>query len=189
MLKYDESRSALCGGDGGHYALFSIIHPYLYQIGEKWMAGAWSEHQEHIVSLVIRDFLLQLHGTFPDREGAPVLLAACLPFERHEIPLHLILLEAKLRGWKTVFLGASPAQGALEQAVEQLHPSNVVLSASTGTPFEEDPKVLGKLEALAKKHPDISFYLGGAGAWNNIRPEQLKYVKVTKDIKEILQFP
>ncbi|MCI3922517.1 MerR family transcriptional regulator [Paenibacillus sp. TRM 82003] len=174
---------------GAAHLINAIIHPFLYQVGERWMAGSWSEHQEHIASLTVRDFLLQLRGTFPERDNAPVLLGACLPFERHEIPLHLILLEAKLRGWKTVFLGPSPAPTALEQAVEQLRPRRVVLSASTATPFEQDAHALARLESLAKKHPRISFFLGGEGAWTSVRSEQLRYVKLTRDVKELLQLP
>jgi hypothetical protein len=172
---------------GTLYLIHSVVSPLLVRIGERWQSGEWSEHQEHISSLAIRDFLVQIRGMFPELDKSPVILAACLPYEKHEIPLHLILLEARLKGWRTVFLGASPAPGALEHAVEQLLPRKVVVSATTSVPFEQDPEALAKLDALARKYPHISFYLGGTGAWNNEQSRQLKYVILTNDIKEMLK--
>ncbi len=172
---------------GTSYLIHEVLQPFLHAIGEKWLAGEWSEHHEHIASMTIRDFLVQIRSTFPEPDHAPVLLAACLPHEKHEIPLHMILLEAKLKGWKTMFLGASPAPGAIERAVNQILPKKVVISATTTTPFEEDPEVLSKLDELARKYPDISFYLGGAGAWQFEKIAQLKSVIVSKDIKEMLR--
>lgn len=175
--------------NGTSYLLQSIITPFLCRIGECLSTGVWSEHQEHIAALAVRDFVIHFHGAFQESEQAPCLLGACLPFEKHEIPLRLILLQAKLRGWKTVFLGASPAPGALEMAVKQLMPAKVVVTATTAIPFQEDPEALRKLEQLAEKFPQISFYLGGTGVQVAAYTQTVQRVIVANDIQEIVEFP
>ncbi len=169
------------------FLLEQIVTPFLQQIGEYWSTGRWSEHQEHIASLAIRDYLLQLRGTFKERRHCPLLLGTCLPGERHEIPLHILLLYAMIYGWRTAALGPSPAPGALERAVEQLHPMKVIMSASTLIAFEQDPALIDKLEQLARRNPDIDFYLGGTGAWLATENRRLDYVNVTRNVDELFK--
>jgi DNA-binding transcriptional MerR regulator len=170
------------------YLLNDVIQPFMVVVGDKWVNGEWSEHQEHIASMAVRDFLVQIRGTMVEPDHAPTMLATCLPLERHEIPMHLILVKARLKGWKTIFLGTSPAPGALEQAVKQISPKKVILSATTTLPFEEDPELLNKLESMALRYPHITFYLGGSGVWNFPQSKQLVNVKVTENLQEMLNF-
>lgn len=60
------------------------------------------------------------------------------PYERHEIPLHILLLQVMMKGRKTIVVGASPAPGSIELLVQKLKPSKVLLSATTTVPFEKD---------------------------------------------------
>ena len=87
-----------------HTFLHQIVIPFLEEVGQRWRDGRWGEYQEALASLVVGDFLVQLRRNFQFDEPAPLLLGACLPNERHEIPLHIILLEAMLQGWRTVIL-------------------------------------------------------------------------------------
>ena len=120
----------------------NIVVPFLKEVGKKWENHEWGEYQESVSSLVVRDFLVQIRRNHPYRENAPFVLGACLPNEQHEVPLHLILVQFMLEGWKTQLIGTSPAPGAIESLVHKLKPDVVLLSVTTAIPFEKDPGCL-----------------------------------------------
>ena len=141
----------------------NIVVPFLKEVGKKWENHEWDEFQESVSSLVVRDFLVQIRRNHPYRENAPFVLGACLPNEQHEVPLHLILVQFMLEGWKTQLIGTSPAPGAIESLVDKLKPDVVLLSVTTAIPFEKDPGMLERLDQFAEKQKDVPFYLGGQG--------------------------
>jgi len=163
-----------------------IVSPYLYEIGKRWENGIWSEYQEHISSLTVRDYLLKLRGSFSPPKNAPLMLAACLPFERHEIPVHILLLKAMLVGWQTVYLGASPAPGAIQKLIVQLQPRKVVLSTSTSQPFEQQPTLLMELEQFASQHPHITFFAGGEGIKMFPDSAKLKHINISNKVNDVI---
>ena len=124
----------------------------------------WDAFQEHISSLAVRDFLIRQYSSFVAPPDAPLFLAACIPGERHEIMLHLAMLGAAIRGFKTAFLGISPAPNALEDAVESLRPKIVVLAMTTSAPFDDNPMLFSELEQMASRHRQTHFYIGGRAA-------------------------
>ena len=170
-----------------HTFLHQIVVPFLKEVGQRWRDGRWGEYQEALASLVVRDFLVQLRRNFQFDEAAPLLLGACLPNERHEIPLHIILLEAMLQGWRTVILGPSPAPNSIQSTVQQLNPEKVVLSAITSIPFDEDKQVLQELDQFASQHPHTQFYIGGPGIHSFIQDHTLQSIIVTNNMDDIFK--
>lgn len=164
-----------------------VIIPFLFEVGRRWKDGNWSEYQEALSSQVIRDYLIQIRRNFKQEDDAPLIIGSCLPNEKHEIPLQIILLTALLQGWRTIMLGPSPAPNAIEAAVKQLNPSKVILSSITTIPFEMDSTLLSALDKFANDHPHIQFYLGGVGAIHYTQDKPLTSIKVTNEIKDILQ--
>ena len=92
-----------------------------------------------------------------------------------------------MNGWKTILVGASPAPGAIESLVEKLKPAKVLLSATTTTPFENDPDLLRKLDQFAANNKKIDFYLGGTGALDFAKNKTLQAIKITNSIDETLR--
>ena len=167
--------------------LTNIVVPFLEEVGKKWENHEWDEYQESVSSLVVRDFLVQIRRNYQYRENAPFVLGACLPYEYHEVPLHLILLRFMMKGWKTQLIGASPAPGAIESLVGKLKPDVVLLSATTIIPFETDPQLLRKLDQFAEQQIDIAFYLGGQGAVTYLSDYKPRAIIVTNSIEDILK--
>ncbi len=149
---------------GLKYLSENLLMPFLHEVGERWEAHLWDEFQEHISSLAVRDFLIRQYSSFIAAPDAPLFLAACIPGERHEIMLHLAMLEAAIRGFKTSYLGISPAPNALRDAVESLRPKVVALSLTTSVPVENNPLLFDELDQLASRYRDTRFYIGGHGA-------------------------
>ncbi|PSL41541.1 MerR-like DNA binding protein [Planomicrobium soli] len=167
---YDEAGLLLLLKHGHHrYGLekflSATIQPLMQEIGELWASGAWDESQETITSLVIRDFLVQIRRNFDLPEGAPLILGCCLPHETHEIPLHILLLQAMMHGWQTIAAGPSPKLSSIEALVQRIKPQKLFLSATTSLPFERNPQLFEQLERIAEKNPSTEFFIGGHGVY------------------------
>ncbi|WP_442600367.1 MerR family transcriptional regulator [Neobacillus sp. D3-1R] len=163
-----------------------IIIPLLKEIGNRWEKGQWDEHQEALSSLAIRDYLVPIRRNYKMKEEAPLILGACLPDEQHEVPVHLLLLQVMLKGWKTHLIGSSPAPGSIEAMVKKLKPAKVLLSATTTLPFKKNPNLLENLDNFAKNFEEIEFYLGGAGAMEYTKDTVLHNIRVTNSIEEVM---
>ncbi|WLR57316.1 MerR family transcriptional regulator [Mesobacillus subterraneus] len=169
--------------------IHSVALPFLLEIGNRWESGEWEEYQEAKASMALRDFLIELRRNFIVRKEAPTLIGACLPHEKHEIPVMLILLKAMIKGWNTVLIGASPARGSIENTVQKLLPDRVILSATTTTPFEQDLNALLKLDQFAGTCKKTKFYLGGPGAveyMSNIEIK-LEFITLSRSLNDMLE--
>ena len=173
-----------------HYGLegflTQVVRPFLKEIGNRWVRKEWDEYQESVSSMVTRDFLVQIRRNYQYREDAPLILGTCLPSEHHEIPLHIILLQFMMRGWKVILVGASPAPGSIEALVQKLKPSIVLLSATTTLPFEENPELLPKLDQFATENDAVKFFIGGAGSVRYVADKKLQTIRVANSIEEVL---
>lgn len=167
--------------------LDEVVIPFLKEVGNKWEKDEWSEYQESVSSMVVRDFLVQIRRNFFTREEAPLVIGACLPYEQHEIPLHILLLQFMMRGWKSILVGTSPAPGSIESIVRKWKPSIVLLSASTTIPFEANPHLLTQLDQFAAENKKIKFYLGGSGALEFTKNHHLHTTLVNNRIEDILK--
>ncbi len=167
--------------------LTAVVVPFLKEVGQQWSKKTLDEFQEGLASIVVRDFLIGIRRNFQFQEQTPIVVGACLPNEQHEVPVHIILLQAMMKGCKTVLIGASPAPGSIEAMVEKLKPKKVLLSATTTIPFTKDPELLDKLDHFAGENKAIEFYLGGAGSIEFMKGRILSNIHVTNEIEEVLQ--
>jgi DNA-binding transcriptional MerR regulator len=166
--------------------LSAVVIPFLHEVGKRWEKGEWDEYQESVSSQVVRDFLVQIRRNYQYREEAHLIMGACLPGEHHEIPIHILLLQFMMRGWKGTLVGASPAPGSIEALVKKMQPKIVLLSASTTLPFEADPNLLIRLDQFASENSEIDFYIGGAGSLKYLKGKSLEAIHVANSIEEIL---
>ncbi|MBO8156308.1 MAG: MerR family transcriptional regulator [Bacillaceae bacterium] len=171
---------------GLHFLLEKVIRPFLKEVGQRWKQGIWNEYQEHIASITIRDYLVLIRREYDRTDSqAPLVLGSCLPYERHEIGLQILLLHLSMEGWKTAYLGASPAPGAIEDTVQRLKPKMVLLSVSTVIPFDQEPELIHELDRFAGKHSETTFYLGGSGLKELKDKLSLTNIKIKQDLSDI----
>lgn len=166
--------------------LSHLIIPFLNEVGEKWKKREWSEYQESVSTMVIRDYLIQLRRNYHYKENSPLVLGACLPGEYHEVQVHILLLQAMMRGYQSFLVGSSPASGAIEALVTQLQPEVVLLSAMTSAPFELYPEIIQQLDLFASKHPSIRFFIGGAGSIEYLKNHSLHSIQFASTVEEII---
>lgn len=162
-----------------------IIVPFLHEVGQLWCENAWGEYQEAISSQTVRDFLSHIRRHFFVPEDAPLVLGSCLPGERHEIPMQILLIQCMLRGYQTSMLGPSPAPTAIQSTIALKKPAIVLLTGSTDIAFTEHAQSIYTLEKLAQAHQDISFYIGGDGSEKYYNQFQLNALKLSQSIYDI----
>lgn len=166
--------------------LSTVVIPFLKEVGNRWEKKEWTEYQESVSTMVVRDYLVQLRRNYNYKEDSPLMMGACLPGEYHEVPLHILLLQAMMVGWKSFLVGSSPAIGAIESLVTNFRPKMVLLSAMTTKPFELYPTVLDHLDEFASKNPTTRFFIGGAGSVEYLKNHQLHSITVANTIEEIM---
>lgn len=165
--------------------LDQIIVPFLHEVGQLWCEHAWGEYQEAISSQTIRDFLANIRRHYFVQADAPLVLGSCLPGERHEIPMQILLIQCMLRGYQTIMLGPSPAPTAIQSTIALKKPKVVLLTGSTDIAFTEYPEAVQMLEKLAKAHQDITFYVGGTGSEKYYEQFSLQALKLSHSINDI----
>lgn len=167
--------------------LTSVIIPFLKEVGDRWEKHEWTEYQESVSSLIIRDFLANLRRNYPYKADAPLLMGACLPGEHHEVPLQILLLQAMMQGMKSFLVGSSPAIGSIESLVTHFQPKIVLLSAITSLPFEQYPTLVEQLDEFAACNPSIKFYIGGPGSHKYLKEKNLHYITLANSLDEVLK--
>lgn len=167
--------------------LDTIVIPFLKEVGLRWELGEWDEYQESVSSLVVRDFLVQIRRSHQYRNDAPILVTACLPDERHEIPIHILALKSMMKGYKTIVVASSPAPGAIQSLVKRLKPAKVLLSASTSVPFKKNPGLLDELDEFAAAQKNTDFYIGGHGAIHYAAHRPVNTLKVTNNLDDVFE--
>lgn len=140
-----------------------IILPLGEVIGDLWALGKLNIAAEHFASeVVVQQLKLELTGK---AAAGPVLVAACLPGERHEWGFLVQLVELRHAGWRVQYLGADLPLKDLTDAAWTVVPAAVALSAA-------DPKnvleLLPELRRLPRLlPPGTRVILGGQGAEAN----------------------
>lgn len=165
-----------------------IILPFLQRIGHLWCDKEWGEYQEAVSSQTIRDFLANVRRRFYVPDHAPLVLGSCLPNERHEIPLQILLVQCLLRGYRTLMLGPSPAPTAIESTVRLANPAIVLLSATTGEAWADGGKSLLTLDAFAKTVPHVKFFIGGTGTKEYLKNIELERIQEAHSLNEVFSY-
>jgi methanogenic corrinoid protein MtbC1 len=129
--------------------LADVVIPYLCDLGERWEKGSATVAQEHFASSLLRGRLAGLTRGWESGAG-PLALLACAPSEQHDLPLLVLGLALRVRGWRIAYLGQDTPGESLLDAAKQLTPALVVVSATTRSRFRA---ATSDLSALARRTP------------------------------------
>lgn len=139
-----------------------LLRQTLQEMGTLWAHGQASVASEHLLSQTLgtrlRFWMRQIQGGENLRQ-APVLCAG-FPDEQHEIGLLMAAYELRYSGYPVVYLGAGVPFLDLERAIEASRPEAVALSVTRTALFEIHRHDFAE---LVRRHPEISFVVGGAG--------------------------
>lgn len=135
-----------------------VVRPVLTAVSARWeLSGAGVEVEHLLNECVLASFVRVTPLVTRGRNHRPVLLA-CMPEERHNLPLYPLAAELARRGVVVRQLGAALPVAALAAAVRRTAPSAVVLWAQL--PRYADP---GVLAALPRTRQQVRLFVGGPG--------------------------
>ncbi len=154
-----DQRRRLPGGRFG----WELVLPFGELVGDLWALGKLSVAAEHLASEVVVQQLKQELGA--GQPSGPVLLAACLPGERHEWGFLVTLIELQHLGWRVRYLGADLPLKDVVDAAWTLIPRVLALSAADPQNVAVRVAELRRLPRLLQ--PGIQVVVGGQGAEMN----------------------
>ena len=131
-----------------------VLQPALTELGHRWAHGELLVAQEKEVSELSRDLIADLslrHARMP--ADGPVLVAACVEGERHELGLRMVCGLFRAEGWAVHYLGADVAPRFLLEAVRLHRPAVILLSAKLAPNLTAVKEAVDVLTAgLAPEH-------------------------------------
>lgn len=122
-----------------------LILPLLQSLGERWANQQGSVAEEHFFGCYLRNKLGARFHHESSRAQGPLLLAACLPGEHHEIGLLLASLTIMAHGYRIILLGADTPLAELSAPAKQTQAEAILLSGSISPQQEVVTEQLAKL--------------------------------------------
>ncbi len=168
-LAFDEKRAE--GLLNQAFALFpletvvtEILQYAMIQVGEQWYQNDISVQQEHFASALVQRRLNALIAACPPPTRPEVILVGNPPSEQHLIPILMLNLFLRRRGFGVVDIGANVPVAKFDETVERIKPHLVVLSAqrlSTVAPM---------IEVILSLHP-LKTQIAYGGRIFNLLPQ------------------
>lgn len=139
-----------------------LIFPLLKELGLRWAEKEGSIAEEHFFGAYLRNKLgARFHHHAPNQEG-PMLVAACLPGEHHEVGLMMFCLSALNQGYRLIYLGADTPLDELLVPLERSGAEAILLSGS----IDPDPAVFNRELSLVASQAGVPIFIGGRTAVN-----------------------
>jgi methanogenic corrinoid protein MtbC1 len=120
-------------------------------VGERWERGELLVAQEKEISELARDLIAELplrHAAVDPR--APVIVAACVEGERHQLGLHMLCGALRAAGHAVHYLGPDVAPRFLLESVRLHRPDAILLPAKIAANV---PAVGEAIAALTEELP------------------------------------
>ena len=136
-----------------------VVCPLAMAVGDEWALGRISIAAEHMASEVVlqalKSAMRESHGT------GPLIIAACLPGERHEWGVLTTLARVLDLGWRVQYFGADLPVPEVIEAAWRLHPR--ILAFSTSDPARCEAALPALSAAMTRLPEGAVAVIGGAG--------------------------
>jgi DNA-binding transcriptional MerR regulator len=133
-----------------------ILLRAMSEIGEKWFTGEVSVQQEHFISQLTLKRLGALLVAVPPPTRAEKIIVTCPPGEEHTIPMVLLTLGLRRKGFQVYYFGADTPVNQLDEAISSIEPNLIISSAQQ---LATSASLLSM--ALALYEQEIPFAYGG----------------------------
>ena len=136
-----------------------VVCPLAVAVGDEWALGRVSVAGEHMASEVV---LQALKNAMQESHGeGPLVIAACLPGERHEWGVLSMLARVLDLGWRVQYFGADLPVPELVEAAWRLHPR--IIAFSTSDPARCEAALPALSDAMTRLPEGAVAAIGGAG--------------------------
>ncbi|MGD8570845.1 MAG: MerR family transcriptional regulator [Gammaproteobacteria bacterium] len=137
-----------------------LILPLLKQLGERWATNEGNVAEEHFFGAYLRNKLGARFHHHTAKQDGPLLVAACLPGEQHEVGLMLFCLSILNQGYRLIYLGADTPFEELITPVERAKADAILLSGAIDPPATV---LSNKLSELVN-NVQVPVFIGGKTA-------------------------
>lgn len=108
-----------------------VLQKGLREIGQGWLEGRFSVQQEHFASSLAERRLQTLLTLTPPPTRPHTILMGCPPDELHSLPVTVLDLFLRRRGFHVIYLGASIPLDQIVATTLKLAPGLIILAAQT----------------------------------------------------------
>ncbi|MFN2278416.1 MAG: B12-binding domain-containing protein, partial [Candidatus Promineifilaceae bacterium] len=143
------------------HLLSRVIQPLFIEIGEQWAAGRMRIINEHMASIVIRSFLLDMLRTVVVAETSPKIVVAAPIGQWHETGALVVALTAAESGWWPLYFGPNLPAEEIAAAVKMTVAKAIALSISHRIEIASIVRELRKLRSYCAHR--VQIYVGGYG--------------------------
>ncbi|MGB3307388.1 MAG: cobalamin-dependent protein [Thermomicrobiales bacterium] len=140
-----------------------VIQRILIEVGNRWQTGDLLVAQEKEISELMREVIVELTLRSAGTATGPLLVAACVEGERHELGLRMVCGILRAREYDVRFLGADVAPQFLVESIRLHRPDAVLLSASMPARLRAIETAIEMLGSLAVEDAPPAILVGGAG--------------------------
>ena len=141
--------------------LSCVIQPLFKEIGEQWAAGRMKIINEHMASIVIRSFLLDMLRAVVVAESSPKIVVAAPVGQWHETGALVVALTAAESGWRPLYFGPNLPAEEIAAAVKMTVAKAIALSISHRIEISSIVRELRKLRSYCAHR--VQIYVGGYG--------------------------
>lgn len=140
-----------------------MLPPLLHQTGDLWQDGHICPAHEHLLSASLQRILGWTMGKLSVPVDAPVIVAATLPGQRHEMGALMCAILAADRGWRVEYLGPDLPPLDVARAVNDTGARAVALSVVRRT---SPASLASDIQVLRSNiGEDVPIYIGGREGW------------------------
>jgi len=139
-----------------------VIQKLLIEVGNRWQDGVLMVAQEKEISELMREVIIELTLRSAGAASGPLLVAACVEGERHELGLRMVCGLLRAHEYDVRFLGADVAPRFLGESARLHRPVAVLLSGSMPQHLEAVENAVTTLAALVGGTPPLVI-VGGRG--------------------------
>ncbi|MBC8162401.1 MAG: cobalamin B12-binding domain-containing protein [Roseiflexaceae bacterium] len=120
-----------CGVYATEEICTELLMPVQIAVGEGWHRGEVSVAAEHFTSRFVEGKLLTLLNAYVDSPGGPLAVIGCAQNELHELGAIMLSLFMRWSGFRVIYLGQNVPNTTIEEAIRQIRPQVLGLSATT----------------------------------------------------------
>lgn len=154
--------------------LEQVVAPLLTSVGQRWQAGRFGIHHEHLFSARVSAFLTRHWMPASDRASGPMVVMATPPGEEHLLGLHIAAAYFATEGARVLFLGQNVPAESLLEAASDAQAQALALSVSVLYPQQLFESYLAQ---LLRVFAPTQILVGGDGAFTRQWPcVQLSHV-------------
>ena len=167
-----------------------IIRPAMQKIGEMWSEGNASVFEEHLVTSATERALAELNSVMARKQSDErIALVGCSEGEFHHIASLMVQCLLESEGWSVVYLGQHTPLFSYADAVKNMKPGLVCISATMTGNIELASREYQSLRRIASKH-GTKVIIGGQAIEDHTARTRFAgafYAATLYDLLDILQ--